>query len=162
MPSKLQSILLAGVAVGVASSLFNLIPVAGSCFACLAYLAAGVLAVWHYTNNHRLTISGGQGAGLGALAGIAAMVVATGLSYLFSVIGLTLGWREQMLQQFEASDMDPAMQDQIMGYFESPFIWVAMILMGVVIYGIIGAIGGAIGASIFKKGQDPYAEEAGF
>lgn len=160
MPSKMQSVLLAGVAVGVAAALFSIIPVAGSCLACLAYLGGGLLAVWHYTNTHRLTLTGGQGAGLGALAGGVAGVVAGLLTYLFSVIGLTPTFQEMMRQQLESSGMDPAQRDQMLAIFESPLVIAGMMLLGLLIDAIIGAIGGAIGASLFKKGRDPYEDTA--
>lgn len=162
MPSKTQSILLAGVAVGIAAALFSLIPVAGSCLACIAYICAGLLAVWHYTSTHQLTLTGGQGAGLGALAGIAAMIVASALGFLFSAIGLTPGWQELMMQQLEASGMDPAQQEEMAELFSSPLVWIGMFLLGLIIYAIVGAIGGAIGASIFKKGRDTFGEETAF
>lgn len=162
MPSKTQSILLAGVAIGVAAALFAIIPVAGGCLACIAYLGGGVLAVWHYTNTHQLTLSGGQGAGLGALAAVTAGIVATLLGYLFSAIGLTPSFQEMMQQQFAAGNMDPAQRDQILALFESPLVIAGMILLGLIINAIIGAIGGAIGASLFKKGRDPQEGAATF
>jgi hypothetical protein len=158
MPSKTQSILLAGVAIGVAAALFSLIPMAGSCLACIAYLCAGLLAVWHYTNTHQVTITGGQGAGIGALAGIVAMIVASILGYLFMAIGLAPNWQDMMMQQLEASGMDPEQQEQMAEFFSSPLVWVGFILLGLVLYAIIGAIGGAIGASVFKKGRDTFGE----
>lgn len=152
MPSKIQSILLAGAAIGVLAALFSLIPMAGSCLACIAYLAAGVVAVWHYTSTHQLTITGGQGAGLGALAAVMAGIVAAVLSYVFSAIGLMPNMQEMMRAQFESSGMDPDQIEQMIAIFESPLVIAGLYLVGLAVNAIVGAVGGAVGASIFKKG----------
>lgn len=158
MPNKSQSILLAGAAIGVAAPILGLIPGVGSCLACIAYILAGLLAVWHYTDRHHLTITGGQGAGLGALAGIVAMAIASILGFLFMSIGLTPPWREAFEEQLDASGMDPAQIDQFMEMASSPLFIVGFILLGLVIYAIMGALGGVIGASVFKKGDGFFDE----
>lgn len=159
MPTKSQSIVLAGVAIGVAAAILALIPSVGSCLACIAYICAGLLAVWHYTDRHTLTLKGGQGAGLGSLAGIVAVVVAAVLGYLFSFIGLTPPFRQAMEEQLSASGMDPAQMEQFMELMSSPLFFVGMTILGIIIGAIGGAIGGVIGASVFKKG-DGFFEES--
>lgn len=154
MPDKTPSILLAGIAVGVAATVLNLVPVVGSCLACLAYIGAGLLAVWHYTDRHRITLKGGQGAGIGALAGLVAMVTASLLQFVFMMIGVQPSLREMVSDQLDMSGLDPAQVEQIMNMVESPFFIVGILLVATVIYAILGAIGGAIGASLFKRGGD--------
>ncbi len=154
MPDKSQSILLAGAAVGVAATLVSLVPVVGGCVACLIYIGAGVMAVWHYTDRHQLTIGGGQGAGLGALAALVAMVVSGLLSFLFTTIGLTPPLRQVISEQLSTSGLDPAQADQFMEMASSPLFIVGVILFVAVIYALLGALGGAIGASAFKPGGD--------
>ena len=158
MPNKSQSILLAGAAIGVTAAILGLIPAIGSCLACVAYICAGVLAVWHYTDRHHLTLKGGQGAGIGALAGIVAMAVASILGFLFMAIGLTPPIRQVIEEQLDASGMDPAQAEQIMEMTSSPLFIVGVFLVALVIYAILGAIGGAIGASVFKKEKDFFEE----
>ena len=161
MPDKSQSILLGGAAIGIAAAMINLIPTIGGCIACLLYIAAGVVAVWHYTDRHQLTVKGGQGAGLGALAGLVAGAVAFVIQLLFQVIGLTPSWRVQMEQQFERSGMDPAQIEEILQTLSSPLVMVGIILAGLVVDAVLGAIGGAIGASMFKResGAAPARED---
>lgn len=154
MPSKSQSILLAGAAIGVAATILGLIPVIGSCLACVAYIGAGIMAVWHYTDRHHLTLSGAQGAGMGALAGIVAMAVGGVLSFLFMSLGLTPPLRQIIADQLDVSGMDSSQADQIMEMASSPLFIIGIVLVALVIYAILGAIGGAIGASLFKKGGD--------
>lgn len=158
MPSKSQSILLAGAAIGVAATILALIPVIGSCLACITYIGGGVLAVWHYTDRHQLTLSGAQGAGMGALAGIVAMAVAGILQFLFMSMGLTPPFREVIADQLDTSGMDPAQADQILAMASSPLFIVGVVLVALVVYAILGAIGGAIGASLFKKGGDFFED----
>lgn len=127
---------------------------AGACLVCIACLGAGVLAVWHYTDRHDLTIKGGAGAGLGALAGIVAAIVGSLLQFLLDALGLIPDWRTMMRQGLEESQMDPQQMDQIMEMVSSPLAMVAIILISLVIYAILGAVGGAIGASMFKRGPE--------
>jgi len=154
MPSKSQSILLAGVAIGVAATLLSLIPGIGGCLACLTYIGAGILAVWHYTDRYRLTLQGGQGAGMGALAGIVAMATASILSFLLMTTGLTPPWRQVIADQLNTSGMDSAQAEQIMEMMSSPLFIVGVIMVALVVYVLLGAIGGVIGASVFKRGGD--------
>ncbi len=158
MPNKSQSIILAGAAIGVAAAILGLIPAIGSCLSCIAYICAGLLAVWHYTDRHNLTLKGGEGAGLGALAGIVAMAVASILGFLFMAIGLTPPIRQVIEDQLDASGLDPAQAEQIMEMASSPLFIVGIFLVALVIYAILGAIGGVIGASVFKKGNDFFEE----
>lgn len=154
MPTKSQSIFLAGAAIGVAAAILGLIPAIGSCLACIAYIGSGALAVWHYTDRHQLTLQGSQGAGMGALAGMVAMAIASILSYLFMAIGLTPPLRQLIEEQLDSSGMDPAQAEQIMEMTTSPLFIIGVFLVALVIYAILGAIGGAIGATVFKKGNE--------
>lgn len=158
MPNKTQSVLLAGAAIGVAGAILNLIPTAGGCLACIAYLGAGILAVWHYTDRYNRTLKGGRGAGLGALAGLVAAVIGFILQLLFQAIGLAPGWREAMEQQLDQSGMDPAQMEQIIETFSSPLVMTGVVLAGFVVYAIVGGLGGVIGAAIFKRGTDIFEE----
>ena len=152
MPSKTQSILLGGGAIGVAAALLSLIPAAGGCLACLAVIGAGVLAVWHYTDTYNLTITGGQGAGMGALAGVVALVVAGLIGFLFQAIGLTPGFTEAFQEGFRQGNADPEQAEQILELITGPVGIITFIVVGLILYAILGMIGGVIGASIFKKG----------
>lgn len=167
MPNKSQSVFLAGAAAGVAAVLSGLIPTVGECLACLAYIAAGLVAVWHYTDRHQLTMKGGQGLSLGALAGLVATLVQTVLEQLFVLIGLKPTWLEEMRRGFEQSGLDPAQIDQMQELMSSPFAVVGVILIWLVLGAIAGAMGGVIGANIFKSdtgffehGREPTVPES--
>ncbi len=152
MTPKTQSILLGGVAIGVISSLLGAIPVVGGCIACLAYIGAGMLAVWHYTNENELTIRGGEGARMGALAAFVAGVISSAISFVYmKVAGISM--LDEMRRGMEASG-NSAQADQIMGVLSSPGVIAAILLFVLLIFVVLGAIGGAIGAAVFKAGGE--------
>ena len=95
---------------------------------------------------------------MGALAGIVAMAVAGILQFLFMSMGLTPPFREVIADQLDTSGMDPAQADQILAMASSPLFIVGVVLVALVVYAILGAIGGAIGASLFKKGGDFFED----
>ncbi|HET6567865.1 MAG TPA: hypothetical protein VFG50_07865 [Rhodothermales bacterium] len=158
MPGKSQSVLLAGVAVGVIVTLFSFIPVLGGCLGCIAYLIAGGLAVWHYANTYELTVLGGTGAGMGAVAGVLAGIVSGLIGWLFEVSGLRPSAADQMMKALENSNLSPEQMDQFSSMFTSPVFWVVLVGVGLIIGAIVGAIGGAIGASMFKRGPEPSSD----
>lgn len=155
MPSKTQSILLGGLVAGLLStSYLGLINLA----CCAGVIIGAVVAVWHYTNTYNLTISGGQGAAMGALAAVIGAVIGGLLSYLLQFIGipgvqeLFQGSFEQFLseEQLEQLEAQQEMAENI-----------GAVLLGIginmLIYAIFGAVGGVIGANVFKKGGDAPA-----
>ena len=159
MTGKTQSILLGGALVGAVVGISGMIPVLGGCLGCIGYIAAGLVATWHFTNTNQVTLEGGSGAGMGALAGIVAGIVGGLLGLILMQMGLTPGPADMMEMFSGMEGMDPeqleAMEDQ-MGDMEdmmsSPIVMVGATLFGVLLGAILGAIGGAIGASMFKKG----------
>ena len=130
---------------------------------CLVALVAPMITIWHYTTTHSLTVPAGKGAGLGALT--------TGLGTLINVVvglvlqavgvlpnlGETLAEaREQAIEQSvaqgnSAEDAQAAV-DMMSFMFEPAFLYPLTILGAV----LVGAIGGAIGAAVFKKGTADY------
>lgn len=159
MPNKIQSILLAGAAVGVSAVIIGFIPVVGDCVACLLFLAAGVIAVWHYTDRHDLTLKGGQGLVLGAVAGLVAGAVQAVLERVFVGLGLKPGWQEEMQRSFDQSGMDPAQLEQIQGWLSSPGAYIGIAAVALVMCAIAGGIGGVIGANVFKRESDVLGED---
>jgi len=151
MKEKLPSILLGGAVVGVANVPVSQIPVVGGCLACLLYIGAGMLAVWHYTNTHRVTLPGGQGAAMGLLAGIVAALLGGVLAILLIQLGVLPDPIAAMEASGQLSQMPPEQAEmalRIARMFAGPL----GLLIGAVIGGLIGLIGGVIGAATFKKG----------
>jgi uncharacterized protein YacL len=160
MPDKQQSIVVGSLTVGILSTsyigLINLI-------CCLGVIIGGMVAVWHYTNTHRLTVPAGQGAIMGLQAGIFGGILALLLNYLLISIGIR---HDIALMEFLINNLGDAMtQEQIEDLRDEAgrqVNLVAYLLQGtltVILTAIFATIGGAIGAAVFKKGGVPPAEE---
>lgn len=157
MPSKLNSLLLGGLLIGILSTSY----LGFINMACCAGVILGAMAgVWHYTNENDLTIPPGTGAGMGVMMGIIGSLVALALNYVVGLVGLPdseaisqqiqqmfMGGGEMTPEQEEAME---AMQDQA----NNPAFRAMQIGIGFVVTAIFGAIGGAIGAAVFKKGEE--------
>ncbi|MFK7844538.1 MAG: hypothetical protein AB8G77_04495 [Rhodothermales bacterium] len=154
MPNKYQSIFLGGAITGALIPLIGLVPVVGGCISCLGYSIAGIVAVWHFTSTHELTIEGGTGAGMGALAGIVTAIVGSVVSYVLIELGLAPGTDQIVQDLADSGAFEDEMLDSIAGFFESPLSYLLFIGVGCLLGAILGAVGGAIGASMFKKGGE--------
>lgn len=138
MNDRTKAALIGGALAGILSAL----PVVSSC-CCLWAIGGGILAIFLYTKNTRATLTPGDGATLGAVAGGIAAV-----AYLIIAVPINLVFGAAMMAaQFE--------QMQRAGV-EIPFSGMAAIVMGVIM-GAVGVfvftvIGGLIGAAIFGKG----------
>ena len=166
MPSKLTSVLIGGLASALVGTLLS---VAGSLanpananpglgailglLGCLTMVTSGLIAVWHYTGEHELTLTGGQGVGIGALAGIAYGVIVTVLSRILMMAG-ALPTAEDVIQQMEETGaMEGPGAEFATMMVEFSMGWGAVVFS--IIFGVVtGLIGGAIGAAVFKRGTD--------
>ena len=161
MSDKLPSVLIGGVATAVVVTILSLPQnQCLGCLVCLCYVGSGLIAVWHYTNTNTLTIKGGEGAGLGAMAGVVCGVVAGILGLIFRAIGLLPGVDdiiEQMEQGGQLDQLDPETADMIYSFIEFT-AGIGGIVFVLIIAVIFGVIGGAIGASVFKKGTTTPGE----
>lgn len=163
MSTKLQSILLGGVILGVAIPLVSIVPVLGACLCCLAFIGAGVLTTYHYTDTNRVTISGGEGAGMGAGAGAIAGLVATFVTLLLMGFGI-IPDASELVREMERGgvfdQMDSDMEDQVTSMVESFFVPLQA-AFNVIGGALLSLIGGIIGASLFKKGNgsDPESPD---
>ena len=167
MDSRTRAIL-TGAAATIGLSILGFIPFVGACCSCLAILASGFAATWDYTRREQVTIPGGDGAKMGALAGAAAFGITT---VLMLVVWAALGAPNladliipRIEQQMNAQPgMTPEMLDQMLGIYEmvlgNPAFLVGFSILGLFIQVIGGVLGGLIGASVFKKGGDLRPEQ---
>lgn len=167
MPSKTPSIALGAIisivlSMALSFGMLSMGPTGqmlAGCGACLLAVVGPLVAVWHYTSTHHLTIPAGPGASLGAITGAVAAVVGGLLQQGLILVGLYPNAAEVIERQRQGmidSGMDPAqieqsmqMAEQMGGMTSNPLIG---ILIGLVFGAVLGAIGGAIGAALFKKG----------
>ena len=161
MSKKTESILLVGVIAGLVGVLASFIPAAGDFIACLAYIGAGMLAVWHYADNNRLTLTGGQGIGLGVLTCIAAYVTGFVLDAALRALAIKPSWQEEMRQGIEQGGADMSQLGGFGEFMTSPGFLGVMIAIGLVFSVIAGVIGGVIGSKLFKRGEEAEKVQEG-
>ena len=155
MSDKTQSILIGGLAAGVLAMIFSIPQNCLGCVACLCYVGSGLVAVWHYTKTNSLTIKGGEGASIGAMAGVACGVVVLLLSVVFRALDLLPGVEDtirQMEENPQFDQMDPGQIDFFIGLIE--FMYGAGgYVVTIIIAVILGVIGGAI--RLQERNGDP-------
>lgn len=155
MSTKQQSILLGGVVAALLStSYIGFI----NCLCCLGVIIGAVTAVWHYTETNQLTIRPGEGAVMGLVVGALGAFIAIFLNYALIKAGVRhdAAIVDLMLQNF-GDALDPAQYDQLAAQRDEEVSFVPHFvngLLSVAVSAVFGAIGGAIGASLFKKGDE--------
>lgn len=168
MPTKTPSILLGALVTTVLGLFMAVMSFSGgtagqylsSLICCLTGIAGAGVAVWHYANTHKLTLKAGAGAGLGALAVAVGGLISYVITEALQAVGLfptDAEIMEQQRQQLLAQGMDPAQVDQGL-QFAQTFQGPIGVVVNVIVLAILGAVFGAIAASVFKKGQTDYDE----
>lgn len=156
MPTKWTSIIVGGLTYALLGLLIQFLfqagGVAAGALSCLVILSAGLVAVWHYTSTHGLTIPAGQGAGIGAAAGAVGALVAGILGQLFISLGVLPDPIEAARRNLESQGLTQEQIDQGLAFAENFSNPIIGIIIGLALAAIIGAISGAIGAVVFKKG----------
>ena len=161
-PDKLKPALIGGVALGLASS----IPFLNccNCFCCLLVIFGGVLAGWLYiqdaapSHDPRL----GEGALVGAGAGIVGAVVASFVGAFFQLLMNRTGFSDpeatmQAIEQALAEagvESTAALERFMEGAFSGAVSFTTILLnllFYMVIFPLFGALGGLLAASLFHK-----------
>jgi len=160
-PEMLMPALIAGALAGLLASL----PGTNLC-CCLWPMGAGVLAAFLLQKEARSLLTGGDGAVLGALAGLASALVRSllliplqrlNMMFLEKFIFPTLlEWIEQSGQQPPAQ-LTELMQGDIPS-LTIPGFFLDLLITAAIFAGL-GALGGVIAASLFKKKTPPPGQE---
>lgn len=141
--------LITSLIVGGVTAVLSSIPFvsAVNCLLCGWFWIGGIFGVWLYRNFTKVTLTTGRAAVMGLVAGLIAAVLTTLLGFIFR--GGTIPITPEQMAQLE----------EVMG--ESAQIFAdptSMLLIGAVfsliLYPIFTAIGGMIGAAIFKPKPD--------
>lgn len=164
MSGKFQSILLGAIVAGILGSTYHVLQfsyqsqILGVVLCCAIPTVGALIATWHFTTTNTITITAGEGAMIGLLACVGGYVVSLILSSLVAVLGVAPGpfdvdaiiemTRNQMVEQGQ----DPETIDQATEITRK-FFW-GFAAMGIVANALFGAIVGAIGATLFKKGGE--------
>jgi hypothetical protein len=147
--------LIAGILIGILSALpfVNLL----NCLCCVWVIGGAAFAAHLYVQSSPMIVTLGQGVVLGLLAGAIGGAVQT----LFSIplhlmmAGMGTGAAQQILEQILPNM--PAESRETMrsiigstGTFGMVF-WILSGIMTLILYSLIGMIGGAIGVALFEK-----------
>jgi hypothetical protein len=153
MPSKTQSILVGGLVVGLLNT--SVLQVT-AVLCCAGVIIGAMTGVWHYTTTYDLTISAGQGVLIGVAAAALGAVIAGILNYVLALAGLDV--LTQLMMGFVENANLPPDQVEMIREQTTTSRGPSAVLLGIatnaVVFVIFGAIGGAIGASVFKRGGD--------
>lgn len=154
-PSKTQPALLGGVAIGVLSAL-PVINVANCC--CAWILFGGALASYLHQQNDPEPIRAGDGAVVGALAGVVGAFV--WLVLTIPISSALAPFQSQMLQRAlrNAPDMAPEARAFLESMSSAPAIGVGLIFSFFVMLclsAVFGMLGGLFGALMFRKAVPP-------
>lgn len=123
-----------------------------NCLCCLWIIGGGVLAAYFLTKNSPVVLSVGDGAIAGVFAGIVGAVV----DFLISIplTPINNAFFQNMFERLGEymGQMPEGWESWFEGDFETsiPFTLLGLVI-NVVIYSIIGALGGIIGMSLFGK-----------
>lgn len=157
MTIRQQSILIGAVVTGVLStSYLNFI----NMVCCLGVIIGGVVAVQQFTSRSGNSIQAGDGAVLGALAGVGGAVVGAILDTALRPLNLdsssiSQGMMENVMQNMQGQQgMSPEMMQQFQDG-GGMMAFIIGLIVGMIINAIFGAIGGAIGAATFGSGEHP-------
>ena len=156
MSDKLTSAAIGGLVAGLLGALMAIPqnPILSS-ISCLAYMLAGGIAVWHYTNEYEVTLTGRQGVGLGALSGFIGGIAGSILGFFLIAMDILPSQSEQMSEAME--QMEQAGGGPGMGMLElmaGPVGMLIGVVIALVVGTVMGLVGGAIGAAMFKRGSD--------
>lgn len=162
MPNKLNSILIGGLIYGVLGTVISVLSASGGAMqnvggvlCCLAIVGGAAGAVWHYATTYRLTIPAGQGAALGAGAGVLGAAVSGLLTWLLQLVGVipdTAAQLERARRDLASQGMSPEQIEMAMQWGEM-FSGPIGIVSALVVSALLGALIGAIAALIFKRGD---------
>ena len=164
MTGKFQSILLGALVAGILGSAYHVIQfsyqsqVMGIVACCLIPTAGALIATWHYTTSNSLTIPNGEGAIIGVSACVLGYLVSVALTITISMIGVVPGPFDvdAIVELSKQTMIDQGRDEAVIEQsevFTRKFFW-AFPVIGIVANALFGAVIGAIGAHLFKKGTE--------
>lgn len=179
LPSYWTSVTISGVIFGIIVFVLSLISTyaminsepSGSMFSPVQFLGilvcliggfGGMMATWHYANEHDVAIKLGKGALIGFLTGVVITVISIVFNQLWQVIDpdMTQKLIDSTIANLEAMDMADGQKQQIIDStvesMRGQQSLSTQLLYGLPMYGILNAITGMIGAKLFGKKEDEF------
>jgi hypothetical protein len=155
--SMLKPALISGVLLGIVSA-FPLISYI-NCFCCAWVIAAGILAANLYVKSSAQMVTLGTGVFLGMLTGIVGAIVDTifAIPLYLLMRGNGSVWTEKIQEAMNrVSNIPPETRQFLESVFaRSSGAGILVVILGgivsVVIFGLVGMLGGALGVALFEK-----------
>lgn len=147
-PSMLVPALIGGVVAGILSGVPLL-----NCLCCLWIMGGAMLSAYLLSKNSSVALSSGDGAIVGVFAGIVAAVVqaiiniplyALNREFIYKFVEKFSEYAEEMPSGFES-----LLEKGAVGV--SPVAFMLNLVISAVIFAALGALGGIIGISLFRK-----------
>lgn len=147
-PGMFVPALIGGVIAGILSG----IPIV-NCLCCLWIIGGGILAAYFLTKESPVVLTAGDGAIVGIFTGIIAAIVQAVVNIPFRAVSekLVQGIMDRFSQYYDEmpSGWESWLED---GDFEGSMVWTILgLVVSVIIFSALGALGGIIGISIFRK-----------
>lgn len=143
---------------GLAAGVLTAIPLV-NCFCCLWIIGGSMLAAYLFAKDQPAPLTPGDGAVLGIMTGIAAAVTDSIASLPFETMNRenVRRFMEQFSEFFEElpAGLQSGFETRAGGM--SPAWFLVQLLAMAIIYAAFGALGGIIGASLFRKKTLPPA-----
>jgi hypothetical protein len=155
-PGMFIPALIGGAVAGVLTGL----PLLG-CFCCVWGIGGGILAVYLLNKDSSVPLTTGDGAIVGIFSGIVAAIVDFIVSIPFDAMTnkLVMDLMDRLAEY--AEDMPSGWESWIdQGAFGPSIFWhIFGLLISVFIFSALGALGGIIGLSLFRKKSVPLPEQ---
>ncbi len=151
-PSMFVPALIGGGLAGILSG----VPLI-NCLCCLWIIGGAMLAAYLLTKDSKVPLSSGDGAIVGALAGVIAAIVDFFVSIPFQAMSEDI-FRNVMDRFSEYADEMPQGWESLMeggGLEASMAMNILGLLIAAVVFSILGALGGILGMSMFGKKYFP-------
>jgi hypothetical protein len=166
-----QPALVGGLMAGILSSI-PLVGAANCCF-CAWLLVGGAVAAKMLINRTQRPVRNGEGAQVGAMAGLIAAGIYSLIYLTLVVFGVGQGFEQELLNQIRDMSNDPRIQEDIQKIIEAGanqtqaqrivYALISAVIASVLFIGF-STLGGLLGVALFekRKGQPPPQYPSGY
>ena len=127
---------------------------------CLGVILGALVAVYYYTEHTTGPVQAGDGAVLGVVSGVGGALLSTVVEVPLRVVGVGVrGAVEQILRVAPGAFHD--LKPMVHGHEAWGALWM-IVEMGaeMIVFGVVGAIGGAVGTALFDGGPSGRGSQA--
>lgn len=136
-----RQMFIAAAVGGLVMAVLSSVPILSliNCLICAGLWIGGIAAVWFYRRQTGQLVSAGQGAAIGAVAGVIGAILAT---------LVTVAFGGAMVESMIAADTTGTLRDSLGGLVGTGVTAIFAFIMNIILYPLFGAIGGAAYAAL--------------